>query len=265
MEIKKYKFIIVLIVSIFILYLLADKGEELLGNKYFTISLNLVSAITASALVGIYIDLTDKGQYKKELEDVLKINTQVVNAGIKEYHHSWETVDIKPYLQDSKLVDIYLHYGSTLFGEHEPAVENFLSKKGNKLRIFLSDYNNKSLEAASVVWEISDNNYNLTNIKSKLTGTINLLKSLAARMRTSKRLKGQIEVYRVTTHSVPFSFYKFDKKMIVAFNKISHHKTPKPPVLVIEKMNNTQNLYNKICEDYNVIFEEPKFLIKESI
>jgi len=254
----KYQLLIALLVSIIILIILVWKGEPILGASANTIIVNLFSAIIASIIVGIYFDISAKESFQNDIRSVLSVNPVILESGIDSYHPSWDSVDLRPYMKQSRSFDIYVYYGSTFFKSYEQAIEEFLSKKHNRLRVFISNEENKFLEASSVIWEIGNQNDNLENIKGKLRETIDLIKSLVEKMRNKGSLKGKIEVYSVLIHPTNFSFYRFDKNMIIVLNKLSYNRSPKPPVLVLKKNENENCLFNRISEDFATLFESNK-------
>jgi hypothetical protein len=261
----RLQYIIALLVSVIFLLLLVWKGEDILSAAFYTITINLTSAIIASILVGIYFDLSAKEGFQREIESLLSINSLVKDSGLKEYHNSWDQVDLKSFFESSKKVDIYIYFGTTLFSQYQHVIEEFLKRKGTKLRIFISHEDNKFLEASSILWQVSDSKYSYHEVRKKVIDTVSLFDSIVKKLKESKKLKASFKLYKVKKHPVNFSFYKFDNIMVIALNKLSHHKTPKPPVIILSKDKTTQSLYQRIDDDFATIFERDIEFLEESI
>lgn len=252
----KYQFWIALLFSIIILLVVVQNGENWFGVNVNTIIINLLSAIIASIIVGIYFDISAKEGFHNEIESLLSINSLVQKSGIKQYHLSWDSIDLTDLIKSSKNIDIYVYYGATLFNDYQSILEEFLNKKGRTLRVFIMHENNKFLEASAALWEVSDNSYSFQKVKEKLQKTLDLFQSMETNLKAQKRLKAKFEVYKVKKHPVNFSFYKFDKELVIVFNKLSHHKTPKPPVIFASKSKVKESLYNRIETDFSALFEK---------
>lgn len=261
----RLKFWIILLLCILILVLIGWKGEAYFDKNGNSVITNTVSAVLSGLLVGIYFDITTKRSFHKEMEDLLSINSLVSSSGIEQYHYSWDTIDLSLYIKESKVIDIYVYYGSTMFNDYQALLEDFLKLKGRKLRVFILDEQNKFLEASAELWSISDANYSFQAVVAKSKSTIDLITSIHQKLQKSNSLKGKLELYKVKKHPINFSFYRFDNKMIVALNKLSHHKTPKPPVLVLRGSKDKTSLFQRIVSDFSSLEENNKEFLKQII
>ena len=261
----KLKFWLILLTCFIILILIGWKGEIWFGANANNVVTNIVSAIISGVLVGIYFDIATKQSFHKEMEELLSINTLVSSSGIEQYHHSWDSVDLTSYIKQSRTIDIYVYYGSTVFNDYQAVLEEFLKLKGRVLRVFILDEQNKFLEASADLWSISDPNYSFQNVILKSKSTVDLLTSIHARLLQNKSLKGRLELYKVTKHPINFSFYRFDNRIIVALNKLSHHKTPKPPVLVLRSSKDKTSLFQRIVSDFSSLEDKSHEFLKRVI
>jgi hypothetical protein len=261
----KYQFWIALLVSVILIIVNVWKGADWYGEDLVSILTNILSSIFSGILVSIYFEITAKEQFRNEIVDLLSLNRLVADSGIQEYHLTWDSVDLSNYIKSAKKIDIYVYYGTSVFNAYQQYFQEFLSKKGNKLRVFLSHENNQFLKASADVWSINDLSYGYDNVKQKIGQTISIFTTIRRTLIARKMFRGSLKIYKVKSHPVPFSIYIFDKKMVLVMNKISHHKIPRPAVFVLNKTDTENSLYTKIKTDLDSLLDKKGTYVEKQV
>lgn len=251
-----YSLIIISLIGLVVILLLQLYGAKYLDLKWIAVFTNIFTAIVASMLASIYYEIFIRQDANEELLQKLNVNKSIQESGIKKYYSNFKDIDLKPFFDTSQQALMYMNFGTTLINLYSDKIEKFLSKKGNKIEIYILSEKNEFIKGLGAHWGYNDDRYNKNGITKKIKSTKETLKQTVANLEKKGNLNGKIKIYEITRHPVFYSFFKFDSTLIFCPSKIAESKNIVPIGLIVENTGTKSCIYKKCLDELDSIHQD---------
>lgn len=244
-QINLLYFSILSIIIIFLLFFINTTTTNLIAT--------VLVSIIASVIVSIY--------YNKELHDSMDKYNKI---GLVNYFDNFEDAqdEIRKKIQKATKVDIYVMYADRFFNTSSSALIKLLAKENTKLRCFIYSKSNEFIRAYCNHWTygLSESEYNITGVGSKIDGVEKLIK----RLNNRKNDNSFVELYEIKRSPISYSFYRIDNELYFVPSKNITSKEVKPAVFHFKKTKNETAMFSKIEAELNQMISS-KEVIKQDI
>ncbi|MFH0824409.1 MAG: hypothetical protein V2B18_16775 [Pseudomonadota bacterium] len=217
--------VLAIVLGGFMLLVLSARRDLWIG---YEVCQTVVRDLGSLLLVTLFVSLLWEFLGKRGLLDEVLMNFGVAkelqNAGIKEAHRDFHSIDWKPFFEDVREIDLFFAWAYSWRYNNTAALVKAASTKKVRIRIFLPDPNRQD-----IVSEMSRRfNRDADHVIGQIKDAIDYFGKLSNR-------QAQVEVHLVPTAPV-FTLYRFDASAIVVFYSHSDEE-PKPsvPAIICEK------------------------------
>lgn len=229
------------------------------SNKWFSDwgHINTVIGAICAGLIGLCI------QYFVNFP-ILQLSDKNEKIGLINYYDSFQNTQdkIREAIEHGSSVDIFLMYGVSFFSNSSDSIKKMLQKTGSQLRVFLFDEENSFVQAYSDHWIKSNDTYTKELIQAKINETVNdILIPIKEDLDSRRLYKGKLEIYKVTTAPINYSFYRIDDQLFFVPSKNKSSKQFIPHVFHVRKTKNENCIYNKIEVELDDMINENEFTL----
>jgi len=191
-------------------------------------------------------ELYSKNRLKKDIIDAKTLSEEIAKSGltgIKPPVVFQETHNWKELFSDVKDLDLFISYGSTWRGSNRTRLNNLSKMKDSKVNIVLPDFKNKRVVDQLSSWFNTDSNRIEVKIKEAANDFSRIFEDCDC----------DFQLYLTETTPV-YSFYRFDKKIILALYKHDPERRGVPSFLI----NNTGYLYDFVTNDFEALINNSR-------
>ncbi len=217
-----------IIIGIFLL-LWTSNDELWVNNKFWQVVLRELGAFIAiSFTISLFWDMFGRKQLLDNVLDVTRLSDEIQQSGLTkiiEYfpdYNKWQDHFVK-----NNNLDIVFSYGSGWRSNLKITLGEFVSKKGNRIRVIMPDPNDPL-----TINELARRfKYDETSMISKIQEAEVDFKDLASKAEENGAI---VEIWFIPA-AITYSFYRFNNLLIFAMFTHRQEKRIKVPSFVCEK------------------------------
>jgi hypothetical protein len=185
---------------------------------------NVGGVLVATGLISLVWELTSKRSFLSEIFSVAELSEDVLRSGLHRLTTNFQhDVEWPKLLGSARSIDIFFSYGRTWRNANLSLLREFASRTESQMTLILPDP-----ESAEVMSELA-RRYSATAdaMKDRINETI---KEFIALFDKQKGAKGQLKIFLTTTTPV-FTFYRIDKKYVLATYRHRREKGDVPTLI----------------------------------
>jgi hypothetical protein len=228
LNVRKHWLVVVagLVIAVFVglVYLVRAHGFDRFW--FWTVPASLLTAVLASALVGIIYDVFFR---RRQIDDTVRLtrySVSLFNAGIEEYVLSFRQQGFGELITKSEHVDVCFVYGSTWLQTNMEHLRALFANPRATVRFFLADPSNTTyMKVLEQSWRSpADASYTAADIRKRIT------RSLSEIANEIQSAAATVECH-VISAPITFSFYRFDDELLYVPMKLCRDKHYPVPAL----------------------------------
>lgn len=223
-------YVISLFIGLGIFLLLWTSNDELWVNNTFwqTILRELGAFIAISFTISLFWDVFGRKQLLDNVLDVTSLSDEIQQSGLIKIIENFPDYDKwQDHFTKSNILDIVFSYGSGWRSNLKITLGEFVSKKGNRIRVIMPDPND-SLTMKELARRFT---YEETSLISKIQEAEVDFKDLASK---AEKNGASVEIWFIPA-AITYSFYRFNDLLIFAMFTHRQEKRIKVPSFVCEK------------------------------
>ena len=233
-----------------------------INDKYWPCSelfREFVIVFIAGFTVSAYFEFFLRKGISEDNIKLYEMKEELGKSGIVKYYPNFKDIVLREFFRkDVKFIDIYVHFGDTMFGQISDSLYNFCKIEGNQLNIFILSPDNKFIIGLGELWGSSDKKYDEAGIRNKILSAKQTVVNIFDQLIREGNLKAKVTFCFLKKHPVFYSFYRFDDTIIYVPSKIVEQRTIIPPAFLLKNTFSENDLFNKCMNENEIIKSDSK-------